>query len=57
MGEDSDNHRRIFDCGDDLQGATALWAVFDADIEDAFEQARRRVARVGLIGQGLGFVL
>ena len=47
MGEDFDNHRRIFDGGDDLQAAAAVRAVFDVDVEDPFEQpgpanARRR---------------
>jgi len=37
MGEDSDNHRRIFDGGDDLQGAAAVRAVVDLDVEDPFE--------------------
>src|SRR4029450_5325701 len=38
MGEDFDNHRRIFDGGDDLQAAAAVRAVFDVDVEDPFEQ-------------------
>jgi len=38
MGEDFDNHRRIFDRGDDLQGSAAVRAVFDVDVEDPFEQ-------------------
>ena len=43
MGEDLDNHRRIFDggpsmAGDDLQAAAAVRAVFDVDVEDPFEQ-------------------
>src|SRR5262245_65623627 len=47
MGEDFDNHRRIFD---DLQAAAAVRAVFD--VEDPFEQpgltqARRRVIACG----------
>ena len=33
MGEDFDNHRRIFDRGDDLQAAAAVRAVLDVDIE------------------------
>ena len=45
MGEDFDNHRRIFDAcpeprrrgGDDLQAAAAVRAVFDVDVEDPFE--------------------
>ena len=55
MAEDSDNHRRIFDGGDDLQSAAAVRAVVDVDIEDSFEQsgpthARRRTLRVSVIG-------
>src|SRR5918992_410851 len=38
MAEDFDNHRRIFDRGDDLQSAAAVGAVFDVDVEDPFEQ-------------------
>ena len=45
MGEDFDNHRRIFDGGpstrlrtdDALQAAAAVRAVFDVDVEDSFE--------------------
>jgi hypothetical protein len=39
MGEDSHNHRGIFDGGDHLQGAATVRAVFD--IEDPFEQLTR----------------
>jgi len=35
MAEGFDNHRRIFDGGDDLQGTAAVGAVFD--VEDPFE--------------------
>jgi hypothetical protein len=35
MSKDFDDHRRIFDGGDDLQGAAAGGAVFD--VEDPFE--------------------
>src|SRR5262245_32877637 len=65
MGEDFDNHRRIFDggpstrlrTGDDLQAAAAVRAVFDVDVEDPFEQpgptqARRRALRVIACGRG-----
>ena len=45
MGEDSDDHGRLFDGSDDLQGAAARWAVFEVDLEDAFEQARPTQAR------------
>jgi len=33
MTEDFDNHRRIFDGSDDLQGAAAVGAAFHGDIE------------------------
>lgn len=54
MGEDLVDHRRIFDRGDDLQGATAVGTVFHVDIEDAFEQpdptdARRLSLRVSVL--------
>ena len=57
MGEDFDNHRRIFDGGDALQAAAAVRAVFDVDVEDPFEQpgptqARRRALRVIACGRG-----
>ena len=45
MREYPDNHRRLFDGGDDLQGAATLRAVFDVDIEHALEQARPALAR------------
>jgi hypothetical protein len=53
MGEDPENHWRIFDGGDDLQGAAAVRAV--VDIEDPFDQpgpthARRCTLRVSVIG-------
>jgi hypothetical protein len=35
MAEDLDDHRRIFNRGDDLQGTAAVGAVFDVDIEDS----------------------
>ena len=62
MAEDFDNHRRIFDGGDDLQAAAAVRAVFDVDVEDPFEQpgpthARRRALRVRVIACGLGCLL
>jgi hypothetical protein len=37
MAEDFDDHRWIFDRGDDFQGAAAVRAVFDVDVEDPFE--------------------
>ena len=33
MAEDLVDHRRIFDGGDDLQGAATVRAVFDVDVE------------------------
>ena len=58
MAEDLDDHRRVFDRGDDLQGAAAVRAVFDVDVEDPFEQpglahARRRASRVSVIAREL----
>jgi hypothetical protein len=55
MAEDFDNHRRIFDGGDDLQCAATIRAVFDVNVEDPFEQpgptqARRRTLRGSVIG-------
>ena len=40
VAEDFDNHRRILNGGDDLQGAAAVGAVFDVDVdvEYPFEQ-------------------
>jgi hypothetical protein len=37
MGDESDNNRRIFSGGDDLQGAATIRAVFDVDIEHSLE--------------------
>ena len=34
----TDDHRRIFNGGDDLQGAAAVGAVLHVDVEDPFEQ-------------------
>ena len=48
MAEDLDDHRRIFNRGDDLQGAAAVGAVFDADVEDPFEQPGPAHARPAL---------
>ncbi len=55
MSKEPDNHRRILDRGDDLQGAGAVRAVIEIDIEDPFEepgptQARRRALCVRVIG-------
>ena len=33
MAEDFDDHRRIFDRGDDLQTAAAVRVVFDVDVD------------------------
>jgi uncharacterized protein YciI len=62
MAEDLVDHRRIFNRGDDLQGAAAVRAVFHVDIEDTFEQpgpthARRFSLTLGVIGRGLGGTL
>ena len=35
-----DNHRRLFNCGDDPEFAATLQAVFEFDLEHALEQAR-----------------
>ena len=45
MREYPDNHRRLFDGGDDLQGAATLRSVFDVDSENALEQTRPAHAR------------
>jgi hypothetical protein len=37
MHEDLGDHSGIFDGGDNPQGAATLRAVFDIDVEDAFE--------------------
>jgi hypothetical protein len=55
MGENSNNHWRIFDSGDDLQVATTVRAVVDVDVEDHFEQpgptqVPRRTLCVRVIG-------
>ena len=54
MAEDLVDHRRIFDGGDDLQGAAAVGAVFHVDVEDPFEQpgpahARGRALRLSAL--------
>jgi hypothetical protein len=46
MTEDFDNHRRIFNRGDDLQGAAAVRAAFDVDIETRFS-SRAQLMRAG----------
>src|SRR5262245_53887634 len=53
MAEDLDDHRRIFDRGDDLQGAAAVRAVFDVDVEDPFEQPGPAHARCFSLGRGV----
>ncbi len=62
MREDIFDHRGVNDGGDDLQGAAAVWAVFDVNIENALEQARPtqargRMVRVGMIGGGIACLL
>ena len=37
MSEDLGNHGRMFDGGDDLQGAATLGTLFDIDSEHPFE--------------------
>ena len=54
--EDGDNDRGIFDRGNDLERAGAVWAVLDVDGEHALAQARpaqARWGRRGMIGAGL----
>ena len=41
MDEDSDNHGRIFDSGDDLQGAAAVREV--VDVEDPLSSLVQRM--------------
>ena len=48
MAEDFDDHRRIFDGGDDLQSAAAGRAVFDVDVEDPFESRAQIMRRRAL---------
>ena len=36
MAEDLDDHRRIFNRSDDLQGTAAVGVVFDRDVQDPF---------------------
>ena len=50
MREYPDNHRRLFDRGDDLQLATTLRAVFKVQVEDALEQACPAHARRSFLG-------
>ena len=57
MLEDLGNHGGIYDGGDDRQGATAVGALFDIDIEYPFEQPgpaqagkRRSRGRLGVVG-------
>ncbi len=62
MAEDLDDYRRIFDGSNDLQGAAAVGAVFNVDVEDLFEQPGPAHARGvslgrGVIGRGLGGTL
>ena len=41
MSEDFDNYRRIFDRGDDLQGAAAIRALLHVDVEDPVGEQKR----------------
>src|SRR5262249_1216974 len=45
MTEDFDNHRRIIDGGDNLQGTAAVGTVLKVDNEDPFEQSGATHAR------------
>jgi hypothetical protein len=59
MAEDLVDHWRIFNRGDNLQGAAAVRAGFDVDVEDSFEQlgpahARRHALPVSVLAWGLG---
>ena len=57
MLEDLGNHGGIYDGGDDRQGAAAVRALFNIDIEYPFEQRgpaqagkRRGRGRLGVVG-------
>lgn len=56
MREDFGNHGRLFDGGDNLQGAATLRAVFDSDRENAFEQAHKTVGQNAAFEKGLELV-
>ena len=56
MAEDLDDHRRIFDGGDDLQSAAAVRAVFDVDVEDPFEQPGREAGKAFAHEMNAGFI-
>ena len=47
VGEDSDNHRRINDSGDDLQSAAAVRAVFEVDLEYTLDAKRAQLMCAG----------
>ena len=48
MTEDFDNHRRIIDGGDNLQGTAAVGTVFHVDVEDVFEQPGPQLMRLSV---------
>ena len=50
MREDLGDHGRVFDGGDDLQGAAAVGAVLNIDLEHPFNQAQ--LMRAGTEGGG-----
>ena len=60
LGEDLGGNRGVLNGGNDLQGAAAVPAVFDVDIEHPFEQPGsaqadlRRGASLGVRGGGIG---
>ena len=50
MREDLDNHRGLFEGGDNLKVAATLRAVFEVDIEHALEKPRLSPMRAGTSG-------
>ena len=60
MSENFGNHRRIFNGGDDLQGATTMQTMLNVDIEYPFEQPgpadARRTRMMGGLAQIIGCV-
>jgi len=49
MANDFDDHRRIFDGGDDLQGAAAAREAFDVDVEDRLSTIKGNRIRSGFL--------
>ena len=59
MAEDLDDDWRMFNRGDDLQGAAAIGTIFNVDIEDPFKQPGPILAwclplTLGVTGRRLG---